>query len=66
MIGINLYMTLEGLHYNEISYNIGRATREAYNATWNLGINSASALGSRKTTGSLDQVGRSQDLPDAN
>jgi hypothetical protein len=31
-----------------------------------LGTNSAFALGPRKTTENLDQVGRSQDLPDAN
>jgi hypothetical protein len=34
--------------------------------TWNLGINSAFALGPRKTTENLDRVGRSQDFPDAN
>jgi hypothetical protein len=31
-----------------------------------LGSNSAFALGPRKTTENLNQVGRSQDLPDAN
>jgi hypothetical protein len=35
-------------------------------ATWNLGTNSAFAVGPRKTTENLDRVGRSQDLPDAN
>jgi hypothetical protein len=45
---------------------IGRAACEARSATWNLGTNSAFALGSRKTTENLDRVGRSQDLPDAN
>jgi hypothetical protein len=35
-------------------------------ATWNLGTNSAFAMGPRKTTENLDRVGRSQDLPDAN
>jgi hypothetical protein len=33
---------------------------------WNLGINSAFALGPSKTTQNLDQIGRSQELPDAN
>jgi hypothetical protein len=32
----------------------------------NLGTNSAFALGPKKTTGNLDRVGQSQDLPDAN
>jgi hypothetical protein len=41
---------------------IGRAACEA----WNFGTNSAFALGPRKTTETLDRVGRSQDLPDAN
>jgi hypothetical protein len=45
---------------------IWRAACEACSATWNLGTNSASALGSRKTTKNLNRVGRSQDLPDAN
>jgi hypothetical protein len=45
---------------------IGRAACEACSTTWNLGTNSAFALGSRKTTENLDRVGRSQDLPDAN
>jgi hypothetical protein len=44
----------------------GRAACEAYSATWNLGTNSAFALGSRKITRNLVRVGRSQDLPDAN
>jgi hypothetical protein len=35
-------------------------------ATWNLGTNSAFALGPRKTTEYLDQIGWSQDLPDSN
>jgi hypothetical protein len=38
------------------SVTIGRAAWEACSATWNLGTNSAFALGPRKTT----------DLPDAN
>jgi hypothetical protein len=42
------------------------AAWEAYSATWNLGTNSAFALGPRKTTKNLDRVGRLQDLPDAN
>jgi hypothetical protein len=44
----------------------GRAAWEACSATWNLGTNSAFALGLRKTTENLDRVGRPQDLPDAN
>jgi hypothetical protein len=44
----------------------GMAAWEACSATWNFGINSAFALGSRKTTENLDRVGRAQDLPDAN
>jgi hypothetical protein len=35
----------------------GRAACEARSATWNLGTNSAFALGSRKTTENLDRVG---------
>jgi hypothetical protein len=44
---------------------IGRAACSACSATWNLGANSAFALGPRKTTENLDLVGRSQDLLDA-
>jgi hypothetical protein len=44
----------------------GSAAWEACSVTWNLGINSAFALGPRKTTANLDRVGQSQDLPDAN
>jgi hypothetical protein len=54
MLGRNFYI------------NNGRAACEACSATWNLGTNSAFALGSRKTTENLDRVGRWQDLPDAN
>jgi hypothetical protein len=43
----------------------GRAVFEAWSATWNLDINSAFTLGSRKTTENLDRVCRSQDLPNA-
>jgi hypothetical protein len=35
---------------------IGRAACEAYRATWNLGTNSAFALGLRETTENLDRV----------
>jgi hypothetical protein len=45
---------------------IGRAAWEACSATWNLGTNSAFAVGPRKTTENLDRVDRSQDLPNAN
>jgi hypothetical protein len=57
MIGIDFYMTLEGLHDSEILTNIGRAILgrnfgvtngtaacEASSATWNLGTNTAFAL----------------------
>jgi hypothetical protein len=44
---------------------IGRAAWEACSATWNLGTNSAFALGPRKITENLDRVGWSQDLLDA-
>jgi hypothetical protein len=44
----------------------GRAAWEACSATWNLGTDSAFALGPRTTTKNLDRVGRSQDLPNAN
>ena len=43
---------------------LGGAACEACSATWNLGTNSAFALGPRKTTENLDRIGRSQDLPD--
>jgi hypothetical protein len=79
MIGINFYMTLEGSHYSKVGtqigrdilgrnfdVTIGRAACEAFSTTWNLGTNSAFALGSRKTTENLDRVGWSQGLPDAN
>jgi hypothetical protein len=53
MIGINFDIDFWG------------AACETCSATWNLGTNSAFALGSTKTTEKhLD--GRSQDLPDAN
>jgi hypothetical protein len=52
------------LVYSKIfNVTIGRA---ACSATWNLGTNSAFALGPRKSTENLDRVGWSQDLPDAN
>jgi hypothetical protein len=35
----------------------GRVACEVYSATWNLGTNSAFALGSRKTTENLHRVG---------
>jgi hypothetical protein len=44
---------------------LGGATCEARSATFNLGTNSAFALGSRKTTENLDRDGRSQNLPEA-
>jgi hypothetical protein len=66
MIGINVYMTLEGLQYGKVGTKIERAACEARSATWNLGTNPEFALGSRKTTANLDRAGWSQDLPDAN
>jgi hypothetical protein len=59
-------MTLERLHYSEIWSNTERATCEASSATWNLGINSAFALGLREIMKTLDRVGRSQDVPGEN
>jgi hypothetical protein len=56
-------MSVQGEIFN---VTIGKAAWEACNATWNLGTNSAFALGPRKTTENLDRVDRSQDLPDAN
>jgi hypothetical protein len=59
--------TSGGVHWSEIvGVAIGRAAWEACSATWNLGTNSAFALGPRKTMENLDRIGRSQDLPDAN
>jgi hypothetical protein len=56
-----------GVHWGEIfPVTIGRVAWEVYSATWNLGTNSAFALGPRKTTENLHRDGRSQDLPDAN
>jgi hypothetical protein len=49
-----------------LNVTIGRAACEACSATWNLGTNSAFALGPRKTMENLDRDGRSHDLPDAN
>jgi hypothetical protein len=46
--------------------SIVRLACEAYSVTWNLGTNSAFALGPCKTTENLARVGRSQDLLDAN
>jgi hypothetical protein len=46
--------------------NIGRSACEACSAMWNLGINSAFALGRRKSKENLDRVDRSQDLQDGN
>jgi hypothetical protein len=53
---------------SKVKITIGRAAWEACSETWNLGTNSAFALGPRKPTENLDLlvVGRSQDLPDAN
>jgi uncharacterized protein YbcC (UPF0753/DUF2309 family) len=49
-----------------VNVTIGKAAWEACRATWNLGTNSAFALGPRETTENLDRVGRSQDIPDVN
>jgi hypothetical protein len=49
-----------------VNITIGRAAWEACSSTWNLGTNSAFALGPRKTTEYLHRVGRSQDVPNAN
>jgi hypothetical protein len=46
-------------------FTIGRAACEAYRATWNLGTNSAFALGPRKTTENMSTSGilKSQFVP---
>jgi hypothetical protein len=54
-------VSFEGEIFN---VTVGWAACEACSATWNLGTNSAFALGPRKITLNLEQVGRSQDLPD--
>jgi hypothetical protein len=65
-ISIPTFNPTSGVHYGEIVYvTTGRAACEAHSATWNLGTNSAFALGSRKTTENFDRVSRSQDLQDA-
>jgi hypothetical protein len=64
-----IFMILEGLHNNKMYSNIGRVTfernfdvtieravRVACSETWNIGTNSASALGLRKTL--IDLAGR--------
>jgi hypothetical protein len=61
-----IFVKLERLHCNEIWYNIRRAACEACSATCNLGTKSVLILGPKKTTENLDQVGTSQDVPDAN
>jgi hypothetical protein len=50
---------------NIFNVSIWWAAREACSATWDLGTNSAFALGPKKTTENFDRVGRLQDLPDA-
>jgi hypothetical protein len=66
-IWTNFKLTLGGVHSGEIfNVTIRRAACEACSPTWNLGTDSAFALGPRKTTENLDRVGRSQNLPDAN
>jgi hypothetical protein len=54
MIGINFYMTLEGLHCSEVWTDIGRAALgRNFDVTigraWNLRTDSAVALGPSKT-----------------
>jgi hypothetical protein len=67
-----VHVASEGLHPNEFQSNVWKGTLrrnfwcyhwegctcEACSATWNLGTNSAFALGPRKTTENLDRVGR--------
>jgi hypothetical protein len=48
----------------EFDATIWRAACEVGSKTWNLCTNIAFALGPKKTTGELDRVIRSQDLPD--
>jgi hypothetical protein len=49
----------------KFSVTIERAASETCSATWNLGSNSTFTL-TKKNHGNPDQVGQSQDLPDAN
>jgi hypothetical protein len=59
--------TLGRLHWGELlNVTIGRAICETCSATWNLDTNSAFTLGPRKTTETVNEVGRSQELPNAN
>jgi hypothetical protein len=51
-------------HGEIFNVTIGRAVCKACSAMWNLGTNSAFALGLRKTMENLDGVSQSQDLPD--
>jgi hypothetical protein len=72
---IVMLLQLERLHWSEIQSDIRRATLgrnfkvtivraawEVCSATWNLGTNSAFALGRRKTTENLNQVGGSNSI----
>jgi hypothetical protein len=56
-------MLVQGKIFN---ITVGKAAWEACSVMWNLGTNSAFTLGPRKTMKNLDQVSRSQDLPDVN
>jgi hypothetical protein len=56
---------MRGAFGRNFDVTIGRATRKACSATWNLGTDSPFALEPRNTTENLNQVDRSQDLPDA-
>jgi hypothetical protein len=62
----NLDRHLEGYITAKFQCYRWEGSCEACSATWNLGTNSAFALGPRKTTENPDRVGRSQDLSDAN
>jgi hypothetical protein len=57
-------MSLARLHCSEMGSNLGRAPCEARRVIWNLGINSAFAVGPKKTTENSDRVDRSQEPSD--
>jgi hypothetical protein len=67
-IMVTFELTLGGQHYGEIlTLPVGGLhVKHTVQCSGILGTNSAFALGPRKTTVTLDRVGRSQDLPDAN
>jgi hypothetical protein len=57
MIRINSYDVGRAAIERNVNVNIGRAVYVACSAKWNLGTNSAFALGSRRTMEVLDRIG---------